>query len=219
MEKTHRHLHPVVEALPYIAPFLLFALLTVAGSWMELGPEVIYPLKTALVGACLLIFMPRWKHEIRFTLDLPAILAGIAVFAVWVGLESIAPQLGETTSFNPHELSPDWTTGLSSIRLLGAVLVVPVMEELFWRSFALRFLIDTSFKRIPLGAFTWFSFILVAIAFGLEHNRWIPGIIAGLVYAALLLRTKNLFSPIQSHAVTNLLLGIYVLHTGHWQYW
>jgi uncharacterized protein len=104
-------------------------------------------------------------------------------------------------------------------RMFGAVLVVPVMEEIFWRSFALRVLIDHDFKKVPVGRFTWFSFIAVSVAFGFAHHQWLPGIIAGLVYAAVLYRTKNLFSPILSHAVTNLLLGLYVLWSGEWHYW
>ena len=59
--------------------------------------------------------------------------------------------------------------------LFGAVLVVPVMEELFWRSFALRFLININFTRYALGTFTWFSYIFVSIAFGMGHHRWLPG--------------------------------------------
>ena len=106
-----------------------------------------------------------------------------------------------------------------AFRLAGAAIVIPLAEELFWRSFALRFLEKSAFKSIPLGQFSWFSFILVSLAFGLEHHRWLPGIIAGLAYAGLLYRTKNLFSPILSHAVTNLLLGVYVLSTGRWEFW
>ena len=211
--------HPAAHALPYIIPFLLFAVVTLLGPKLGLGLGMVYTLKTVLVGACLIVFLPKWKSEIRFTLDLPAIIAGVIVFGIWIGMENVVPHMGEAKGFNPHELSHDWTTGLISIRMIGAVLVVPIMEELFWRSFALRFLIDTHFKRIPLGTFTWFSFILVSVAFGLEHHRWLPGILAGLVYAALLYRTKNLFSPILSHAVTNLLLGVYVLGTGEWHFW
>jgi CAAX prenyl protease-like protein len=99
------------------------------------------------------------------------------------------------------------------------VLVVPLMEELFWRSFAMRFMIRSDFKSVPLGKFSWFSFLIVAIAFGFEHHQWLPGIVAGLVYAGVLYRSKNLFSPILSHAVTNLLLGIYVLSTAKWGFW
>jgi hypothetical protein len=93
------------------------------------------------------------------------------------------------------------------------------MEELFWRSFLLRYAITSDFKSIPLGQFSWFSFIAISLLFGLEHHRWLVGIVAGMVYAGLLYRRKNLFDPIVSHAITNLLLGIYVVVTGKWSFW
>jgi hypothetical protein len=108
---------------------------------------------------------------------------------------------------------------LIAFRLGGAALVVPVMEELFWRSFALRFLISSDFRSVPLGKFSWYSFIVVSILFGLEHHEWLSGMLAGMIYALVLYRTRNLFDPILAHAVTNLLLGVYVLTTGSWSFW
>ncbi len=83
----------------------------------------------------------------------------------------------------------------------------------------MRFAIKSDFKSIPLGQFSWFSFIFIAFLFGFEHYRWLPGIIAGMVYAGVLYRRKDLFESILSHATTNLLLGIYVLATHHWSFW
>jgi len=210
----------VSEFLPYVVPFIVFAGFTYLVPVFNLSKALVYPAKTLSVMALLFFYWPRIKHEITITPDLLAVLAGIAVFIVWVGLENFYPKIGPDSSFNPYELSQGTHTRLLiGTRLFGAVLVVPVMEELFWRSFALRFLIDTHFKRHPLGTFTWFSFIFVSIAFGLEHDRWLPGIIAGLIYAALVYKKKNLFSPILAHGVTNLLLGIYVIANNEWRFW
>jgi CAAX prenyl protease-like protein len=122
--------------------------------------------------------------------------------------------------FDPFALaSGPLLWGLVGVRLAGAVLVVPVMEELFWRSFAMRYLIDSRFREVPLGRFTWFSFTAVALAFGLEHHHWLPGIAAGIVYGLLLVRSGNLFTPILAHGVTNLALGLYVLVTRNWEFW
>ena len=216
---TQNQAAKIAPYIPYVLPFFLFAFFTVLGPKISLTQSIIYPLKTTVVAICLLIFLPKWKKEIHITMDWPAILAGIIVFGLWIGLEGIVFQVGEPKGFNPYQISPDWSSVLIGFRLLGAVLIVPIMEELFWRSFALRFLIETRFNTLPLGTFSWFSFIMVSIAFGLEHHRWLPGIIAGLAYALLLYRTKNLFSPILSHAVTNLLLGLYILITSQWKFW
>ena len=106
-----------------------------------------------------------------------------------------------------------------SIRLFGAVVIVPIMEELFWRSFLLRYLINTEFKQVTLGTFNWFSLVWTVLLFGQEHQRWLAGIGAGILYTLLLYRTKSLSACILAHAITNLALGIYVLLTGHWEYW
>lgn len=186
----------------------------------DLPQALVYPIKTIAVLALLIIFWPRIKGEIRPFMDMNAILAGIAAFILWIGLEGRYPMIGTPQGFNPHDHAQEaWGWVLAGIRLTGAALVVPVMEELFWRSFALRFLINSAFTRIPLGTFSWFSFVFVSVAFGLEHHRWLPGILTGLLYALMLYQKKNLFSPILAHGVTNLLLGIYVLANQAWIFW
>jgi hypothetical protein len=93
------------------------------------------------------------------------------------------------------------------------------MEELFWRSFLMRYLIDPDFRSVPMGAFTWLSFLGVAVLFGLEHHRVLVGILAGLLYGFLLIRQKKLQGVILAHGVTNLGLGIYIVLTGNWMFW
>ena len=82
-----------------------------------------------------------------------------------------------------------------------------------------RFAIKSDFKSVPLGQFSWFSFIFISILFGIEHQRWLVGIFAGMIYSGVLYRSKNLFDPILSHGITNSLLGMYVLSTHQWSFW
>lgn len=209
------------EYLPYVLPFLVFAGFTYLVPLLGLHRALVYPAKTFGVLICLALFWPRIRHEITPVLDLNAVWVGMVAFILWIGLEGRYPLIGTPAGFDPHQagLSQGMTLGLTAVRLAGAALVVPVMEELFWRSFALRFLVDSRFSRVPLGTFTWFSFAGVCVAFGLEHHRWLPGIITGALYALLLYQKKNLFSPILAHGVTNLLLGIYVIANQAWQFW
>jgi CAAX prenyl protease-like protein len=122
--------------------------------------------------------------------------------------------------FNPALLSdrPLQIT-MTIFRIAGAVLVVPVMEELFWRSFLIRYIIDKNFDTVQLGTFTWGSFLITVILFGLEHNYMYAGIMAGGIYNLLLYRTRSLAQCILAHAVTNLALAVYVVTTGKWQFW
>lgn len=143
------------------------------------------------------------------------------MLVIWIAPEGYLPQFGQNSGFDPHAFGGSKTAaiGLIAVRLIGAAVIVPVMEELFWRSFLMRYLINPDFRSVPVGAFTWFSFIGVAILFGLEHHRVVVGIIAGLLYGLLLIRQKKLKGVILAHGVTNLGLGIYVLLTGSWMFW
>lgn len=108
---------------------------------------------------------------------------------------------------------------MTAFRLFGAVLVVPVMEELFWRSFLIRYIITPDFTSVPVGCFSWPSFLIASVLFGFEHNLVVAGILAGIVYNLLLYCTRSLSSCIMAHSITNLALGVYVVNTGHWYFW
>ena len=204
---------------PHILPFLLLALFIYLSPLLNISKAVSYPVQTFAISVILIWFWKAYREEIRFTFDWVAIIAGILVFFIWVLPENFLPQMG-SSEFNPHNLaSGNMVYFLMIIRLFGAAMVIPLVEELFWRSFALRFLIKSEFKSVPLGQFSWFSFVAVSIAFGFEHHRWLVGIVAGVIYALVLYRSKNLFSPILAHAVTNFLLGVYVIGTGKWYFW
>jgi len=203
----------------YIVPLAVFAVFTYLGPILQIPHDMVYPAKTIAVAACLVYFYSSYKEDIKINFSGVAMISGILVFIIWVVLEGYYGQNGYS-EFNPFQkLQGAGPYTFIFFRLTGAVLVVPIMEELFWRSFALRMLINTDFTSVRLGQFTWFSFLVVSLSFGLAHYRWLPGIIAGMVYALVLYHRKNLFDCILSHATTNLLLGIYVLITRQWTFW
>lgn len=216
---------------PYLIPFLAFLVLTYAGAWIPVGPYLLYPIKTIVVGA-LLYYYRKAYSEVRFRFSWIALVVGVLVFIIWVAPESWYPYmtLGEkeftpfklgSSEFNPYTLGHGWAAYVLIIfRIIGAALVVPILEELFWRSFAIRWLInDKDFTSVPIGTFTWFSCIVIVLGFGFEHHRWFVGILAGILYNLLLYRKKDLSACIIAHAVTNLLLGIYVIATQQWTFW
>lgn len=185
----------------------------------------IYPVKTLSVALVLVLLLPRY-HEIslrdlaRYSRTTLSILTGLAVFVMWINMDWPIGTLGNPTGFNPHLFTNDFTrTFLSITRISGAVVVVPVMEELFWRSFLVRYLIDQDFSKVPLGRFTWKSFLVSTALFGLEHDLFLAGMMAGAAYNMLLCHTRSLAQCIVAHAVTNLALGIFVLQTGKWNFW
>jgi CAAX prenyl protease-like protein len=142
------------------------------------------------------------------------------VFFLWV-----LPYPGWATlgaggaGFNPTQ--PDGTVNLllAAIRLSGAALVVPVMEELFWRSFIMRWLDRPDFMAADPMHVDRRAFFVTALLFAVEHHLWLAGLLAGIAFGWLYKVCRNLWAPVLAHGVTNAMLGIWVLSRGAWQYW
>lgn len=185
----------------------------------------LYPLKALTVGFLLYLFKNHY-HELKLKdfANIPTTLAscgiGLLVFALWIKMDWTFGVASVPQGFNP-ELLPGRNIQISMtlIRIAGAVLVVPLMEELFWRSFLIRYIIDQKFENVQIGTFTWVSFIFTVVLFGLEHNYILAGIMAGVFYNLLLYKTRSLAQCVLAHAVTNLALAVYVVSTGKWQFW
>jgi len=106
-----------------------------------------------------------------------------------------------------------------ALRVAGAVLVVPIVEELFWRGWLQRWLINENFTSVRIGQFTPFSFAVVTVMFALVHPQVFVALFAGLLFGWWVVKTKSLWDVVLSHAVANLLLAVYVLWTGRWYFW
>ena len=105
------------------------------------------------------------------------------------------------------------------VRILGATLVVPPLEEVFFRSFLYRFIAKTDFQSVPLGQFILMPFVVTAAIFGFEHREWLAGVLCGFAYQGLVIWKKRLGDAITAHALTNCLLGLWVIWKGAWQFW
>jgi CAAX prenyl protease-like protein len=216
----------------YILPFLCYVLPTSfeASAPLGLGYEAVYTLKMALTAAALWYFRHSYPpfSSVGFGV---ATLAGIMGLVLWIGLADLQTRLpelqrwiesvqGKRAAYPFAGGKPGFAaSAFIAIRLIGLAVVVPVMEEIFWRGFLARYLILDNFRQVPQGKFTPFSFVIVTVAFASVH----PEVLAAIVWCALVnvvyMRTANLWACIVTHAVTNGLLGTYVLATGNWQLW
>lgn len=148
-----------------------------------------------------------------------AIGSGLVVFVVWIRLDHGWAVFGSTRVFDPTGRDGGIDLVLASLRLAELALVVPVMEELFWRSFLLRWLDAPEFSAADPRRTSPRAFVITAALFALEHSLWFAGLTAGLLYNWVYIRTGNLWVPIASHAITNCALGIWVLATRNWHLW
>lgn len=213
-----------VRALPFAVFIGWIAARPLLSGWV--GPAWAPWLYAGQAGSALLLLLVFARHyeELRQwsarTADwLWAVAQGVAVFVAWIHLDLPWLSLGQGAGVPPPQTAagPDWAW--LAIRLAGAALVVPVMEELFWRSFVMRWIQNPDFRALAPAAVGLRAILLSSLVFGVEHALWFAGVLAGLAYAWLYRRSGNLWVPIVSHALTNLLLGLWVIATGAWQFW
>jgi len=218
-------------ALARIMPFLAFMLLLgLRGALGDAGlasldPRWVYGLSVAVVGGLLAWYWRGYGELARQNLPtasetLLSIGLGLAVFSLWIRLDAPWMMLGEATAtFHPVDANGELLWPLIVVRWLGAALLVPVMEELFWRSFLMRWVQAPQFETVDPRRVGLRAIAISTFLFMLAHTLWLGAIIAGLAYAWLYRRTGKLWTAVIAHAVTNGALGIWVVQTGQWQFW
>ena len=185
----------------------------------------LYLPKAALVGIMLLLFWKSYteisfKDFLVYRHTLLSGLSGVLIFLLWINMDWTLGSQNAPAGFNPGAFGSDHLKGLMIVvRVTGAVIIVPIMEELFWRSFLLRYIISPDFTAVAIGKFTLFSFVAVSILFGLEHHYVFAGIMAGAIFNGIYYYTRSIAQCIFSHAVANLSLAAYVIATENWQFW
>ncbi len=210
---------------PYLLPLLLLvAVMMITTAISARGFDWLYPLRIVAVLSAVAYFWPTYRNRgyLAWTWSWSPLLIGAAVFAMWMALEPFAPIAAHSNvqqSRALNSLSPAIAALWLVFRSLGSIVAIPMAEELAFRGFLLRKLIDDDFESVPLGAFTWYSLIVSSVLFGLLHGRWLAGTLAGVLFALALYRRRRLADPIVAHATANALITAYVLLTGNWAAW
>ena len=222
---------PSRAALARIAPFALFMALLIVrsqapadGAW-GFDPQWLYGLSVVIAGAVLAVCWREYGELARQTLPdarevLLAIAAGALVFVLWIHLDVAWMIIGSPSApFKPIDASGAINLPQVAIRFIGAALLVPLMEELFWRSFLMRWLEQPVFQGVAPQRIGVRAIVLSTFVFTLAHTLWLAAAIAGLVYALLYVKTGKLWPAVIAHAVTNAALGVWVVTTANWQFW
>jgi CAAX prenyl protease-like protein len=207
---------------------MLLAFLAVQ-SWLAIPARIDFPLRVLAVGA-VLVFYSRPVIRLRPRHAFASVVMGVVVLAIWLGPDLLFPHYRDFWLFRNRltgghvtvAAGPDWHGDgvMLAWRIARAVVIVPVAEELFWRGWLMRWLIDADFRKVPLGAYSPASFWITAALFASEHGPyWDVGLVAGILYNWWMIRTRSLADCVLAHAVTNGLLCAFVVATGRWQYW
>jgi CAAX prenyl protease-like protein len=215
------------RTLAWIGPFAVFMLWLALDKTLPIANPMRELVRDAIIAASIVFFsrdvLPRSAQYWR-----GSIAIGLIVFALWIAPDALVsgwrdhwlfqnPLTGRLKlSIAPTELTPFMLV----LRTMRAALLVPIVEELFWRGWLPRWLQDTRFERIPLGQYTRFAFWTTAVLFAMEHGPfWEVGLASGVIYNWWMHRTRSLGDLILAHAVTNLALSLYVIGTARWTFW
>ena len=216
--------HP---ALPYVLPMAVFMLFLALGDFLGLG-ALEYPFRVVVLAA-VIWFFARPAIDLRMPHWIGSVLLGLATFVVWVAPDVLFPGYrshwlfenfltGKVASSVAEPLRSDWMVLIS--RAIRASLIVPIVEELFFRGWLMRWLIKTDFLSVKLGTYATEAFWITAAMFSVEHGPyWEVGLLTGVAWNWWMVKTKSLGDCILVHAVTNAVLSAYTVFGGHWQYW
>jgi uncharacterized protein len=221
-------------AIVRVVPFVIFVLLTSGQGQLGVASAYwLYLIKT-LVGLWLIFEMRPFVAEMRWAFSWEAVVVGVAVFAVWVGINGewttqhslwvklglLHPSAKPAFVWNPEaQFDPGLAWFFVAVRILGSALIVPPLEEVFYRSFFYRFIASPEFLNVPLKTFLPVPFWATAVIFGLSHNEWLAGIFCGAAFQWLVLRKNRLGDAMTAHAITNFLLGLWVVWRHAWNFW
>lgn len=215
-------------AVPYVAPFAVFmALLALGSVWPLTGSADQLVRILILIAVIWAVSRPVLHFKVRNWFGTLGI--GVLIFVLWIVPDLLYPGYRQLWLFD-NSVVGTIHSSLSAaekndmavlvLRTFRASVLVPILEELFWRGWLMRWLMGPDFRAVPLGAYSATSFWVVAVLFASEHGPyWDVGLVAGILFNYWMVRTKSLGDLILSHAVANLCLSVYVIAAEKWEYW
>lgn len=203
----------------YLLPFLVILVTAMVSRAMSGDFEWVYPLRVIAAAVALWYFRDEYK-KMDWRVGWPALVIGALVFVLWIAFEPLAHVA--KTSMPAALANAESSVRVSWIvlRIVGAVVTVPLAEEIAFRGFLMRRIAATNFESVSFKTFAWLPFLISSAAFGLLHGeRWLAGMIAGMLYALVTIRRGRIGEAVAAHAITNALLASWVLASGNRQLW
>jgi exosortase E/protease (VPEID-CTERM system) len=205
-------------AAALVTPLLALLMTAMFISALSSGFELLYPLKVVVIAAVLYHFR-RVYSGLDWEWSWPAMLIGIAVFLMWMLLEPATGNDKTALAKGLEELPAGLAAAWLAFRVLGSTITIPLAEELAFRGYLIHKLIRTDFENVRPGQFTWPSFLVSSVLFGLLHGRWLAGTLAGMGFALALYRRGRLADAIVAHITANALIAACVLYLANWSLW
>jgi exosortase E/protease (VPEID-CTERM system) len=198
---------------PWISPLLTWIAVSLALSALSNGHDPYYALRVLIVGALLWAYRDHYARLIAW----PSALAWIVGTLVGVGW-LLVPTDAESVPPVPSWSDPAYYGWLVT-RTLGAVVVIPIAEELAFRGYLTRLLTRRDFENVPFREVSWLAILGSSLAFGALHQRWEMAAVTGVLYALLCRSSGRLIDSVAAHAASNAVIAVWVLATHEWQHW
>lgn len=216
-------------SIPYLVPFAAFLAVLGLSPYLPLSPRAVTIFRVTLLSVIIWV-VAKPVLSFRMVRPLQTVAVGVGVFLLWIAPDQLIPGYREHAVFQnglTGEVESTMTVEMRNdplivmLRLFRVSVIVPIVEELFWRGFLGRWVDNMDdFRKTPLGQFSRYAFWATAVLFALEHGPyWDVGLVAGVIYNWWMVKTKSLGDLIWCHAVTNACLSAWVLGMGQWQYW
>ena len=203
----------------YLAPFVVVLATGMVTGTFSSGLDWLYPLRVVAAAWVLWIFRRHYTH-LGWSLSWRAVAIGIVTFGTWLVLVPGGPTARDGWPDALQAAPFHWAAAWLLFRVVGYTITVPLVEELAFRAYLTRRLAGPEVERLPLGVFTWSSFAISSVLFGLLHGTfWVAGTVAGMSFAFALYQRRALGDAVLAHATTNGLIAMYVLTTGRWSVW
>ena len=214
--------------ISYTAPFAIYIAFLALHSAFVLPPRVDEVLRFGILSLVIWLFSRR-VVDFRVKSWIGSAALGFVIFVLWVLPDALLPGYRQSVMFQ-NAITGKTASSLASgaitdplvlvLRTLRSAALVPILEELFWRGWLMRWLIDPEFEKLPLGTYATGAFWITAALIAAEHGPyWDVGLVAGILFNYWMVRTRSLGDLILSHAVANLALSLYVIGAGKWEYW
>lgn len=200
--------------LALIVPFMALMATSIVAGLFAPHDHWLYPLKVLAVALALWRFR-RVYSSFAHAWSLEAIAVGTVVGVAWIATDPAAARanpIGDWLSALPLWVALAWII----CRGIGAIVLVPMAEELAFRGYLQRALVSRDFASVAQSHLTWTSFIVTALAFGAIHQRWLAAAVAGACYALVAYRTNRLSNAILAHAVSNAVIFLWAAATSQW---
>jgi exosortase E/protease (VPEID-CTERM system) len=195
-------------AAAYLAPLLASVAAAMVVAAFAADFEWLYPLRVAAVLGVLWAFRHSYAR-LGWGWSWQAVALGGLTFLIWAVLAPGNPGAEFRRGADWSSLPAAWAAAWVVVRLLGFVVAVPLAEELAFRGYLTRRLQAAAFAEVPLGRFSWLSFVGSSVLFGALHGQaWLPGILAGMLFAVALYRRGRLGDAVIAHATANGLIAL-----------